>query len=656
MVIAGLSLPLYAQQAGVDHLQTTAASLTAESAKGGENALYQVCGANSVYGLCVTFPSADASEFAEGMYTNVNFAKDMARQGFAQVLVRNTTTDKTLAQSYAMNVTAQGWAANDKRIHDPAEYTAVMLAENQHSPAKKAIAIKSFLEQYPDSVVREAELDRLLIAQTQSGDQKGSVATAKQLLATTSPTDPERIRALKHLVSIAVSEAKAGTNTEQNLRDAREYSGMGKQALEQASKPAYFTEEQFGNYKSSAASLFDSVLAADAASRNIQPAVADRTNVPPPTSYSETMRGRINTDLVLVTFTASFKSACDNPALDCGKSIFVAFLRPCASPETCKGNGPFFDLPEDQHAHEVAAMCTYPDIDGCNFMFVQAGRLFRTTILSDNSIRLIESPWNMISLSLAPPEIAQNLALAENKQRKVQEEAQREVQKKQEAFFEENMPQGKASVKFTLQLGGSYNVILQSVNGGKKFVAGCDDANSTCRHLKREQTYRITRLAQNSPDAYTGDGVLGTVAVSDPSREGEKILYAVLVGSNAQPVWDGQEEEQDKVFRAVLRKRLKALGFHRGQSQAEVKLILQLNGFATWRCDSDRTQTDCIAQRPKGSAGGQAEVSVIFINEVHQHRDPDTGTVYTDKVDRMLASVGYSEGTEALESLGPDPF
>lgn len=51
-------------------------------------------------------------------------------------LLHNTTADKTLSQNYTMNVTEQGWAAYNKRFHDAVEEIAIMMAENQHDPAK----------------------------------------------------------------------------------------------------------------------------------------------------------------------------------------------------------------------------------------------------------------------------------------------------------------------------------------------------------------------------------------------------------------------------------------------------------------------------------------------------------------------------------------
>jgi hypothetical protein len=374
---------------------------------------------------------------------------------------------------------------------------------------------------------------------------------------------------------------------------------------------------------------------------------ADRAaaKVPPPASYSQTLRERIKTDTVLVTFTTLSNPACDSPG--CGNSIIAAFLRPCETQGICGGNGPFFDLPKEQHAEEVAVSATYrynPNVP-LRFSFLEAGAMLSATVRSDNSILLRDGNGNMVTLFTATPDEAQNLALERQKQRNAQEQAQREAQKEQETIVEKNMPHnGKFSVKFTLQGDNQYGAILQPVNGGNAFAVQCNAAddnnvpNPSCQRLKRAQIYSIARLAQDSPDAYGGPEVFGTVLVSDPSNKGSaELIYAVAGGSISQAIFSAQEEEETEVLRSKLQKHLKALGFHRNQSQAQVKLILQQNGFSTWRCDSNFTQTDCVTQRPKESPSGYAEVSVIFIN-------------------RSLWSVEYCVGAETCTSLGENPF
>jgi hypothetical protein len=267
LLLLAVGLPCCAREPNIEQLKATAVSLTAKSAKGGENATFQVCKANNGYALCIFFSGADASDFADKIYTNSDFAKDMALQGFVTVGIRNATSDKALSQEYVMNVTPEGWAANDQcahsGVHDSAECIAVMLAEGQHDSAKKVIALRTFIQSYPNSVTKKRILERLMDAQSQAGDKEGSVATAKQLLAAGGASDTARVHALWVIVYLRMAEAKAGTNTDQYLKEAKEYSEIGMQALEQVSKPEYMSEEQLATFKSSSTAAFKDAISTE---------------------------------------------------------------------------------------------------------------------------------------------------------------------------------------------------------------------------------------------------------------------------------------------------------------------------------------------------------------------------------------------------------
>lgn len=306
-----VSLPCRAQQPNVEQRKATAASLTADSAKRGENAIFRACGADNKYSLCITLPGADATDFAERIYSNSDFAKKAAHEGFAGVLIRNTTTDKKLSQDYAMNVTEQGWTTNDNYIHDAAEYLAVILAENQHDPAKKIIALRTYLQRYPNSVVKRPILQRLLMAQGQTGDREGCIATAKQLLAIVDTSDPERVHALWVLVYHRMAEANAGTNTDQNLREAKEYSEVGMQALELVKKPEQMTDEQFASLKSNASAAFKRAIGAeDARAAAAKQAVGENSeanahSVQAAASNTAAIPGRLSSEQMKAIFAAA---------------------------------------------------------------------------------------------------------------------------------------------------------------------------------------------------------------------------------------------------------------------------------------------------------------------------------------------------------------
>jgi len=113
-----------------------------------------------------------------------------------------------------------------------------------------------------------------MIAEMKIGDEKESVATAEQLLATSGQSDPERVLALDHLVFVKAHQAQSSTNQGQSLEEAKRYSEVGMQTLAHVSKPENYTDEQFEKLKSDASALFHSVLSARSAATAQTPQTA----------------------------------------------------------------------------------------------------------------------------------------------------------------------------------------------------------------------------------------------------------------------------------------------------------------------------------------------------------------------------------------------
>jgi len=67
-------------------------------------------------------------------------------------------------------------------IKDPAEYNAYTNAIGQSTPAAKAAAIESFLQQYPNSVVKQQMLEQLVSAYQATGDTAKTYDAAQRLL------------------------------------------------------------------------------------------------------------------------------------------------------------------------------------------------------------------------------------------------------------------------------------------------------------------------------------------------------------------------------------------------------------------------------------------------------------------------------------------
>jgi hypothetical protein len=88
-------------------------------------------------------------------------------------------------QAQAAPQSNQGGASSGtqtKTIADPNEYNAYMSATQQTDPSAKAAALEQFVQQYPNSVVKEDALQAAMAAFQQAGNLQKSVSTAGQLL------------------------------------------------------------------------------------------------------------------------------------------------------------------------------------------------------------------------------------------------------------------------------------------------------------------------------------------------------------------------------------------------------------------------------------------------------------------------------------------
>jgi hypothetical protein len=119
---------------------------------------------------------------------------------------------------------------------------------------------------------------------------------------------------------------------------------------------------------------------------------------------------------------------------------------------------------------------------------------------------------------------------------------------------------------------------------------------------------------------------------------------------------EAKKEARLKLTEAARRDEFKALGLHRYQTQEQVKSLLFARGFA-WACDtkSDITvtsgySTTCMAKRHPGRPD-QDNVLLLFSVRQHQHRDPDTGFVRVESVERRLLLARYAHENDDEDVL-----
>jgi hypothetical protein len=176
----------------------------------------------------------------------------MKKVVFASMLVFASMVPAAAPAALAQD---QGSQSSQITIKDPAEYNAYTNAIGQSTPAAKAAAIESFLQQYPNSVVKQEMLEQLVGAYQATGDTAKTFDAAKRLLQ----VDPSNLRALTFVVYVEKTQANQGTCDQAKLDDAAANAQRGVSAT----KPASMDQASFDKLKSVATPIFYSAIAAD---------------------------------------------------------------------------------------------------------------------------------------------------------------------------------------------------------------------------------------------------------------------------------------------------------------------------------------------------------------------------------------------------------
>jgi hypothetical protein len=145
-------------------------------------------------------------------------------------------------------------------IKDPAEFNAYQNAITQTDPKAKASASESFLQTYPQSVVKKAVLDGLIEAYS-SFDPAKTVDAATRMLQ----LDPNNLKAMYLIAFLKKQQAAqvAASNPTQQAQLLDDAAAMATKGLA-ATKPAEVKDEDFKKQKATTDPFFHSVLAYDA--------------------------------------------------------------------------------------------------------------------------------------------------------------------------------------------------------------------------------------------------------------------------------------------------------------------------------------------------------------------------------------------------------
>jgi hypothetical protein len=159
-----------------------------------------------------------------------------------------------------------GAQPQQKTIKDPAEYNAYMSASSQTDPNAKAQALEAFLQQYPNSVVKEETLEQLMGAYQAGGNQAKMTDAANRLLQ----VDPNNIRALALLVYSKRLQAASTNNAqqaEQILAEGAQLAQRGLQSAQNMPKTPGMADADYQKLKSGVTTIFNGALGMEALQR-----------------------------------------------------------------------------------------------------------------------------------------------------------------------------------------------------------------------------------------------------------------------------------------------------------------------------------------------------------------------------------------------------
>jgi tetratricopeptide (TPR) repeat protein len=139
-------------------------------------------------------------------------------------------------------------------IKDPAEYNAYQMFSTQTDPKAKAAAGESFLEKYPQSVVKNAVLDALIDAYQATGDQEKQLNAATRLLQ----VDPNSLKAI--LFSVLIKKGQCAQKSDPATCD--DAAALAQKGLS-ATKPAATSEDDWKKLTSAAFPIFHSAVGLD---------------------------------------------------------------------------------------------------------------------------------------------------------------------------------------------------------------------------------------------------------------------------------------------------------------------------------------------------------------------------------------------------------
>ncbi|MBV9073906.1 MAG: hypothetical protein JOZ10_09760 [Acidobacteria bacterium] len=152
------------------------------------------------------------------------------------------------AQQPAAGQQAGAQQPQQKTIKDPAEYNAYMSAISQNAPDAKAQALEAFLQQYPNTVVKEETLEQLMAAYQAANNPAKMTDAANRLLQ----VNPNNIRALALLTYSSRAQG--------NFQQAASFAERGLPAAETMPRPAGMNDADYTKLQNGVKVIFNGAI------------------------------------------------------------------------------------------------------------------------------------------------------------------------------------------------------------------------------------------------------------------------------------------------------------------------------------------------------------------------------------------------------------
>jgi hypothetical protein len=151
--------------------------------------------------------------------------------------------------------------ASQITIQDPAEFNAYQNASTQTDPAQMCSALESFLQAYPQSVVKKSVLDQMIQCY-QKSNQPDKVISAASRLLQVDPNNPQAIFTAVYFKKAACTKSVDASGVSSDTQTCDDAAALAQKGLALA-KPASMSDADWVKFTGVALPIFHSMIALD---------------------------------------------------------------------------------------------------------------------------------------------------------------------------------------------------------------------------------------------------------------------------------------------------------------------------------------------------------------------------------------------------------